>query len=218
VTLFLATRNSQSVNQRPSSQRKLDDILRAAQEEFFSNGFSATSIEAIAARAQVSKVTIYNHFGDKAALFEKMFEKQLSQMRDNFEISNLDQKGLRDILTTAGLGMLDFLSKPRMVRVERMLAVEVNRDPKVGEFFLDAGPRSLLNQLARLLEASIERGEIQSDDVMHSAEMFPSLVMGRMDMMMRYGWEPDLSENAKKQRVERAVTAWMRLHQPDCEP
>ena len=43
---------------RPSSQRKIAKILAAARTEFFANGFAGASIEAIAALAEVSKVTI----------------------------------------------------------------------------------------------------------------------------------------------------------------
>ncbi|NQV95007.1 MAG: helix-turn-helix transcriptional regulator, partial [Sphingomonadales bacterium] len=50
---------------RPSSQRKIANIIAAARAEFLAHGFSASSIEAIAARAEVSKVTIYNWFDNK---------------------------------------------------------------------------------------------------------------------------------------------------------
>ena len=112
------------------------------------------------------------------------------------------------------MGMLGFLTQEKMIRFERMLGAEVNRDPKIGAYFLEEGPRSLLNSLEQLLKAAIKRGEIQSDDVAYSAEMFPSLVMGRLDMMMRYGWKLDLSEERLIKRVEQAVNIWMRIHQP----
>ncbi|MEO1488476.1 MAG: helix-turn-helix domain-containing protein, partial [Pseudomonadota bacterium] len=50
---------------RPSDQAKRDAIVEAASDLFFEHGFAATSIEQIASLAGVSKVTIYNHFGDK---------------------------------------------------------------------------------------------------------------------------------------------------------
>ena len=37
----------------------------------FEHGFAATSIEQVAADAGVSKVTVYNHFGDKRGLDRK---------------------------------------------------------------------------------------------------------------------------------------------------
>ena len=203
-----------SAAERPSTLRKRQDIIEAARSEFFEIGFAAASIESIAARAGVSKVTIYNHFGDKENLFGAMMKAHVARIRSSFEIANLEQKSLREILTGAGMDMLEFLTQDKMIRFERMLGAEVNRDPKLGEFFLEMGPRSLLNSLMKLLSASAEKGEIESDDLEFSAEMFPSLVMGRMDLMMRYGWKPKLSLIARRKRVEKAVDSWMKIHQP----
>ena len=56
---------------RPEKRRA---ILDAARRVFFSNGFAQTSVDTIAAQAGVSKQTIYNHFGDKRALFVAVAE------------------------------------------------------------------------------------------------------------------------------------------------
>lgn len=205
--------NQKTAAHRPSTQRKIEDIIEAARSEFFDVGFAAASIESIAAKANVSKVTIYNHYGDKENLFGEMLKLHVGRIRNNFEIANLEHSSLYEILSGAGMDMLDFLTQDKMIQFERMLGAEVNRDPKIGAFFLENGPRYLLNSLSNLLVASIKKGEIQSDDIQYSAEMFPSLVMGRMDMMMRYGWEPNLTNAAKKERVKKAVDSWMKIHQ-----
>jgi AcrR family transcriptional regulator len=44
-------------------------IIEAARELFASDGFDASSIDAIAARAEVSKGAVYHHFADKQELF-----------------------------------------------------------------------------------------------------------------------------------------------------
>ncbi|MGB5724740.1 MAG: TetR/AcrR family transcriptional regulator [Parasphingorhabdus sp.] len=198
---------------RPASRRKIADILVAAQAEFFANGFSATSIEAIAARAGVSKVTVYSWFKNKENLFGEVVKAECSQMRKNFVVANLEDTKLRDILISAARGMLDFLMRDEMVRFERVLAAEVNRDPKIGEYFLDNGPRVLLGDLTNLLHVAIKRGEIQSEDVTASAEMFAGLIMGRMDLFLRYGHKITMTDEEKRKRVLRAVDAWLLIHQ-----
>ncbi|QJB70444.1 TetR/AcrR family transcriptional regulator [Parasphingorhabdus halotolerans] len=197
---------------RPASQRKIDKILDAARVEFFTNGFSASTIEAIAARAEVSKVTIYSWFKDKENLFAQLVQSECAHMRENFVVDNLEDRDLRDILLHAAHGMLDFLTRSEMVRFERILAAEVNRDPRIGEYFLDNGPRILLNELTKLLQASIDKGEIHSDDVAASAEMFPALVMGRTDFFLRYGHEIKMSAAEKDKRAVRAVDSWLLIH------
>jgi TetR/AcrR family transcriptional regulator of autoinduction and epiphytic fitness len=51
------------------TDRKRVAIVSAAIEEFLAAGYDATSMDRIAARASVSKRTVYNHFPSKEALF-----------------------------------------------------------------------------------------------------------------------------------------------------
>src|SRR5579862_5190521 len=51
------------------SARKRTAILEAARHLFFAQGFVGTSMDQIAARAAVSKQTVYKQFNDKEALF-----------------------------------------------------------------------------------------------------------------------------------------------------
>jgi len=54
---------------RPVSQRKRQAVLEAARREFGASGFRDANMDAIAAAANVSKRTLYNHFASKELLF-----------------------------------------------------------------------------------------------------------------------------------------------------
>lgn len=198
---------------RPASQRKTADILIAARTEFLANGFSASSIEAIALRAGVSKVTIYSRFKDKGNLFGEVVKSEFEHMRKNLVVQNMVDKSLRDILIFAAQNILDFLMRDEIVRFERILSVEVNRDPEIGEFFLENGPRFVLEGLTNLFQVAVKKGEIQSEDVGASAEMFVGLVIGRIDLFLRYGKKINMTAKEKRKRVIRAVDAWLLIHQ-----
>ena len=49
---------------RPKDQAKRLAILEAAKTLFMRNGYEGSSMDAIAAEAGVSKLTVYNHFTD----------------------------------------------------------------------------------------------------------------------------------------------------------
>ena len=51
------------------TDRKREAIIQAAIEAFRADGFEATSMDKIAAKAEVSKRTVYNHFPSKEELF-----------------------------------------------------------------------------------------------------------------------------------------------------
>ena len=52
------------------TDRKRDAIVQAAIGEFREHGFNGTSMDRVAAAADVSKRTVYNHFPSKEELFE----------------------------------------------------------------------------------------------------------------------------------------------------
>ncbi|MFJ3682241.1 TetR/AcrR family transcriptional regulator [Pseudomonas sp. NPDC090208] len=57
------------------TDRKRESIVQAAIAEFRDNGFEVTSMDRIAARAEVSKRTVYNHFPSKEELFAEMLQR-----------------------------------------------------------------------------------------------------------------------------------------------
>jgi TetR/AcrR family transcriptional regulator of autoinduction and epiphytic fitness len=54
------------------TDRKRQAIIEAAIDEFRTAGYETTSMDRIAARAEVSKRTIYNHFPSKEVLFAEI--------------------------------------------------------------------------------------------------------------------------------------------------
>src|SRR5689334_25380253 len=59
---------------REGSTQKRSAILVAARELFLADGFDRSSVDAVAARAGVSKRTVYDYFGDKQALLRAVVE------------------------------------------------------------------------------------------------------------------------------------------------
>ncbi|EPN63565.1 TetR family transcriptional regulator, partial [Pseudomonas syringae pv. actinidiae ICMP 19096] len=57
------------------TDQKRESIVQAAIAEFGDRGFEITSMDRIAARAEVSKRTVYNHFPSKEELFAEMLQR-----------------------------------------------------------------------------------------------------------------------------------------------
>jgi AcrR family transcriptional regulator len=87
-------------------RRQLLDIGR---ELFAQKGFEATSIEELAARADVSKPVVYEHFGGKEGLYAVVVEREMQLLLGRFT-SALDRPGSpRDLLERAALVLLDYI-------------------------------------------------------------------------------------------------------------
>lgn len=192
---------------RQADAHKRDDILLAAKKAFFEHGYSAASIEAIAAEAAVSKVTVYNHFGGKRGLFGAAVEHECENIRGQL-LFDETSGSIRDRLTAFGRSMIAFLSRPEMIRFEQRIAAEVQSAPELGECFLDAGPRRMLRALADLLERERDRGTLRMDDPFQAAEHFAAMCKGLADMERRFTGKFD--PIAADRRVQSAVELFLR--------
>lgn len=187
-------------------------IIRAATSAFFAHGYAASSIEQIAADAGVSKVTIYNRFGDKRALFTAAVEEQCETMRGHFSIEDLPPGSLRQRLTAIGKAMVAFLSRPEMVQFERRIAAETEHEPELGAAFLAAGPHRMKHAFAQFLRAMVAAKELEIADPELAAEQFASMCKGMGDLERRFGHPAGTVRDVE--RIEGAVEVFCRAYVP----
>jgi TetR/AcrR family transcriptional repressor of mexJK operon len=192
---------------RPLDHAKRLAIIEAASGAFFDEGFAATSIEKVAARAGVSKVTIYNQFGDKRALFTAAVENECEKMRGYFRIDETREGSIRERLIEVGHGMIAFLFRPEMIQFERRIAAETEAEPAIGHAFLEAGPWRMKHAFAQFLEHANETGELAVSDTLLAAEQFAALCKGMGDLDQRFGRE--VTPQDRSRRIVGAVDVFL---------
>lgn len=192
---------------RPLDAVKRAAIVNSAAHHFFHNGYAATAIEQVAADAGVSKVTIYNHFGDKRALFTAAVECECEKIRGHFSLEDTARGPIRERLIDIGQAMCAFLSRPEMLRFERRIAAETEDDPAIGEAFLAAGPWRMKQAFGAWIAREVEAGELTLADPMLAAEQFVSMCKGMGDLERRFG--VIVSGPERDRRVEGAVDVFL---------
>lgn len=192
---------------RPSDAAKRKAIVDTAAHHFFHHGYAATAIEQVAADAGVSKVTIYNQFGDKRALFAAAVECECEKMRGHFSLDAMPQGTIRERLTAIGEAIFAFLFRPEMMQFERRIAAETEADPAIGAAFLEAGPWRMKQGFAAWLMHAVQAGELDIADPMLAAEQFVAMCKGMGDLERRFGAEtcPDHS----RARIRGAVDVFL---------
>src|SRR5579884_1007747 len=65
---------------RPKDAAKHDSIVHAANALFMKNGYELTSMEAVAKKAGVSKLTVYSHFANKDELFKAVIRQRCDKL------------------------------------------------------------------------------------------------------------------------------------------
>lgn len=125
-------------------------VLSAAREEFASNGYHATTVEAIARRAGVSKRTVYFWHADKAALFDACVLNGASSLSlPSLEVG----ERWEDDLVQFGKEVLQELSSDYAIGMIRLLMREggevgtVTQTIAAGETYLHEPVADLLSSL-----------------------------------------------------------------------
>ncbi|WP_350332952.1 TetR/AcrR family transcriptional regulator [Coralliovum pocilloporae] len=189
---------------------KRRQIIEGAVAEFQEHGFSGVSMDRVAARANVSKRTVYNHFDSKEALFRAILDIMLEACSEAFTVSYIPGEPIQDQLVKLGwaegqlLTSRDFMKLARMVVGETMrdpdLAAEMNRkmdhmsmfnrfmEAAIADTALDAENAELVaTQFVGLIKAQAFWPMVFSDDIISREEM-DVLIDDSVDMILsRYG-------------------------------
>ncbi len=200
---------------RPLDAAKRAAIVSTAAHHFFHHGYAATAIEQVAADAGVSKVTIYNQFGDKRALFAAAVESECEKMRGHFSIDAMPQGSMRDRLTAIGHAIFAFLFRPEMMQFERRIAAETESDPAIGLAFLEAGPWRMKVGFGAWLARAHAAGELSIADPLLAAEQFVSMCKGMGDLERRFG--ATVSPAERDRRIAGAVDVFLAAYAASIE-
>jgi TetR/AcrR family transcriptional regulator, mexJK operon transcriptional repressor len=193
---------------RPVDERKRIAIMDAAREEFFAHGFAAASIETIASHSAVSKVTIYNRFGSKEALFSAVVERECQTMGIGLADLTSNSDDLRQQLIDFGHRVIDFLTLPHVIRFERRIAAETDQRPEIGELFLNAGPRKMRARLTDVIERAISNHSIMPCNAPLAAGHLYGMIVGFDIFMARFSSTPPDKEKLRM-NVAQAVDQFL---------
>ena len=115
------------------SERKRAAIVDAALREFREKGFQATSMDALSARAGVSKRTVYNHFPSKEALFHELVQQMFNFVSDHSILSYSAEQTLADQLTRFARSELALFQSTRFQDLAKVLLVECVHSPDLAD-------------------------------------------------------------------------------------
>lgn len=87
-------------------------LLDVAKALFAEKGFDGTSVEEIAARADVSKPVVYEHFGGKEGLYAVVVDRETHALLDRM-VSSLHGGHPRAMLEQAAVALLDYVEQSR---------------------------------------------------------------------------------------------------------
>lgn len=184
---------------RPKDEDKRKSILKAAAKLFMKHGMAGTTMDDIAEKAGVSKLTVYNHFGRKEDLFDSVIRSKCEGHTGDHIFKGLNGKKPEEELFTIGMAFIGLVYSPDAIALHRIIMSEGQKNPEMGQLFYAAGPESLFSRFVKYLEKVEKSGVYKFTDKRDAAGRFFCLFKGELHMRVLLGieTEPKKSELRK---------------------
>ena len=162
------------------SQARPGEIVAAAATLFADRGFAATRVEDVAARAGVTKATVYLYFADKQRLFEAVVRQALAPNIDRAEALVAGFEGTTPELLRMLLAFFEALLATEYTATAKMIVAESGTFPELARMYLDLVLSRGLALIADILRRGIARGELRavSPEATAPVIMGPVLMLG----------------------------------------
>ncbi|KTS37119.1 TetR family transcriptional regulator [Methylobacterium indicum] len=194
---------------REEAARRDARLVAVATQLFMEQGFDATSIDAVAQAAGVSKPTLYARYRDKRALFAAVLEERIRDWLAPLSAA-AEAQGAQGASRPAG-EVLDELSRILLARAQAPGAAALNRCivaqalhfPDLARLAYEEGWLRGVRAVARLLAVLAEQGQIAVEDPEIAADLFLNLVLGKASRQALYGIaiDPEAQEARRRAAV-----------------
>ncbi|HZT95866.1 MAG TPA: TetR/AcrR family transcriptional regulator [Chloroflexota bacterium] len=162
------------------SARKRRAIMEAATALFLDKGYDGTSVDEIAAVAEVSKRTVYQHFADKEGLFTEIIMATTAQVDEVVRLVAGTLDATLDLdadLRKLARAFLAALTEPGLLQLRRLVIADASRFPDLGRAWYEQGFERVLATLATSFRVLAEKGSLQLDDPLLAANHFVGMLL-----------------------------------------
>lgn len=182
---------------RPRDPERMRRILEAAQMHFNEHGLQRASVDAIAADAGVSKMTLYNNFGSKEGLFHAVVRDRTAMVvADVPGAGALDPTEPEKAMLAIGARFLALTRGDDALGALRSVYGVAGAQPEVCCEFYKEGPERAIDELAAYLRRAHSVGALKVRNPLQAADLFLSMFLGsghfRGLLMLE---KPDSQEN-----------------------
>ena len=193
------------------TDRKRDAIVQAAIAEFRANGFEATSVDKVAARAEVSKRTLYNHFSSKdelfAAILHILWETSASALQRAYEPA----RPVRDQLLELLHGKLAMLADDNFLALARVaIAAGLHSPERAQEMVARIGEKD--GGMLDWIRAAQKHGALKPGDAALAVKQLESLVKGVAFWPQVAMGQPRLTPAAQKKLAAATADLFLSHH------
>ena len=176
-----------NIEATPKRERRKEarpgELLDSALDLFVEKGFSATRVEEVAARAGVSKGTLFLYFQSKEDLFKAVVRENIANKFPTWQEEFLTFEGSSaDMLRYAMTSWWERIGKTRASGITKLVMSEAQNFPEIAEFYQDEVIKPGNTMIRRILERGVQSGEFRALDL----EQAVHLIVAPMIFLMMW--------------------------------
>lgn len=194
-----------------ASERKRAAITEAAIAEFVQHGYVGASVDSIAARASVSKPTIYSHFGNKERLFLAVIG---SYLRDSYTDLGpradriADSPDLRAALIDFLGAWVEVVLRDDIMTLRRLVIGEVDRFPQLGLVWAQINMAND-DTLIRAFDALDQRGVLKVANPRQAVRQLIAMTIGAAQLIRTFRPIYEFAEGELAELVSSGVDVFL---------
>jgi len=186
------------------TDKKRAAIVDAAVQEFIASGFDATSMDRIAARAEVSKRTVYNHFESKEALFAEILHELWSASGVPDAAVYREDEPLHDQLLDLLMRKLRMLNDESAMALARVaIAAGIHSPERARETVARLSQRE--EDVSLWIRAAAADGRLGVSDPLFAAQQLHGLIKSFAFWPQIFMGQPPLNKREQKKVATAAV-------------
>ena len=184
--------------------------MDAAHHLFLERGIAATTIDAVAERASVSKMTIYANFRDKPALLAAVFNHKIKAAPVLDLSVTPDLSSSIERLVAFGEKIVSGFTRPEIIGMTRLMTEGASQHPRLAATFYTAAKGEMVKRVAIFLRNLTERRLLLIKDPELAAEQLIGSWLGTSIERQSLGLAGPPSTDAIEKRVHYAVDTMVR--------
>jgi TetR/AcrR family transcriptional regulator of autoinduction and epiphytic fitness len=193
------------------TDRKREAIVHAAIAEFRANGFDATSVDKVAARAEVSKRTLYNHFPSKDELFAEILRVLWHSSASQVDQPYRADAPLREQLLALAMQKMALLCDDNFLDLARVaIAATIHSPERAQDMVRRLGQKE--SGMLAWVRAAQKDGRLKPGDATLAAQQLESLLKGAAFWPQVTMGSPKLAPRVQRQVAAAAVDLFLSHH------
>lgn len=200
---------------RPVDMLKDSAIMAAARELLFEKGPQAVTMEAVAKKAGVSKVTVYARHKNRDELLVAVIQSQVAGFTGIISGVQGSISEVREALLNFSVNVMAFQIGDEHLQLMRAISASPNIPDQVLQDVYNLGPQNMIEWLGQWLTELDRAGLIKCAEPIMSAEILAGMLQRLEIIRALYRVKVEYSAEELQQQATFIVDAFLKIHEVD---